>query len=62
MVKNLPFKAGDMSLIPGVGRFPGEGDGNPFQEPGLGNPMMEEPGRLQSLGSQRLGYNLETKQ
>ena len=32
MVKNLPANAGDMGLIPGEGRSPGEGNG-------LGNPM-----------------------
>ena len=34
MVKNLPVKAGDVTdlgLIPGLGRFPGGGYGNPFQ-------------------------------
>ena len=29
-VKNLPADAGDVSLIPGSGRFPGEGNGNPL--------------------------------
>ena len=28
MVKNLPANAGNASLIPGLGRFPGEGNGN----------------------------------
>ena len=34
MVKNLPANAGDMrdtGLIPGSGRSPGEGKGNPLQ-------------------------------
>ena len=31
MVKNLPADAGDMGLIPGSGRSPGEGNGNPLQ-------------------------------
>ena len=31
MVKNLPANAGDMGSIPGSGRFPGEGNGNPIQ-------------------------------
>ena len=31
MVKNLPANAGDESLIPGLGRSPGEGNGNPLQ-------------------------------
>ena len=29
MVKNVPAKAGDVGLIPGSGRSPGEGNGNP---------------------------------
>ena len=39
VVKNLPANAGDMSLIPGLGISPGEGNGNPFQCSCLGNPM-----------------------
>ena len=39
VVKNLPAKAGDADLIPGSGRFPGEGHGNPLQYSYLGNPM-----------------------
>ena len=31
--------AGDLSLIPGSGRFPGEGHGDPLQYSGLENPM-----------------------
>ena len=38
-VKNSPASAGDMSLIPGSGRSPGEGNGNPFQYFYLENPM-----------------------
>ena len=30
-VKNLPANAGDLGLIPGLGRSPGEGNGNSFQ-------------------------------
>ena len=30
---------GDLGLIPESGRFPGVGNGNPFQYPGLENPM-----------------------
>ena len=29
MVKNLPANARDVGSIPGAGRFPGEGNGNP---------------------------------
>ena len=42
MVKNLPANAGDTrdsSLIPGLGRFPGGGYGNPLQYSFLENPM-----------------------
>ena len=38
-VKNPPANAGDMGLIPGSGRSPGEGNGNPLQYSCLGNPM-----------------------
>ena len=31
MVKNPPANAGDMGSIPDLGRFPGEGSGNPLQ-------------------------------
>jgi len=30
VVKNLPANAEDMSLIPGSGRSPGEGNSNPL--------------------------------
>ena len=40
MVKNLPVSAGDVGLIPGSGRSPGEGNGNPLQYSCLGNPMI----------------------
>ena len=42
MVKNLPAgtrDARDASSIPGWGRSPGEGNGNPFLYSCLGNPM-----------------------
>ena len=42
MVKNLPANAGDMGSVPGSGRSPGEGNGNPPQYPYLGNPMDRE--------------------
>ena len=46
MVKNLPANTGDMDSIPGSGRSPGEGSGNPLQHSCLGNPMDKGPGRL----------------
>ena len=39
VVKNLPANAGDVGSTPGSGISPGEGNGNPFQYPCLGNPM-----------------------
>ena len=39
MVNNLPTNAGDMGSIPGPGRSPGEGNGNPLQYSYLENPM-----------------------
>ena len=33
------YNVGDLSSIPGSGRFPGEGNGNPFQYSCLENPM-----------------------
>jgi len=39
VVKDLPANAGDMGLILVLGRFPREGNGNPFQYSCLGNPM-----------------------
>ena len=47
---------GDPGSIPGSGRSPGEGNGNPLQDSCLENPM-EKPGGLQSMGSQRVGHN-----
>ena len=39
VVKNPSVNAGDRSFIPGWGRFPGEGKGNPLQYSCQGNPM-----------------------
>ena len=39
MVKNPPANAGDISLIPGLKRSPGEGNDNPLQYSYVGNPM-----------------------
>ena len=38
-VKNSPTNATEAGLIPGWGRCPGEGNGNPLQYSCLGNPM-----------------------
>ena len=39
VVKNLPANAGDAGSLPGFGRSPGEGNGNPLQCSCLGNSM-----------------------
>ena len=43
MVKSQPANAGDtrdLGSIPGLGRSPGVGNGNPLQYSCLGNPMV----------------------
>ena len=42
VVKNPPANAGGLSSIPGSGRSPGEGNGNPLQYSCLENPMDGE--------------------
>ena len=42
-VKVSAYNAGDPGSIPGSGRFPGEGNGNPLQYSCLENPMDGEP-------------------
>ena len=60
MVKNTPANAGDLGWIPGWGKSPGGGNGNPGEGNGILSweiPWTEEPGRLQSTGSQRVGQD-----
>ena len=62
---------GDPDLIPGLGRSPGEGNGNPLQVakfPGYlawKIPWMKEPRRLQSMGlqsrTQLSDFTMDTK-
>ena len=51
MVKNPPSNAGDTASIPGSGRSPRGGSGNPLEYSSLENPWTEEPGGLQSMES-----------
>ena len=51
-VKNPSANAWDASSVPESGRSPGERHGKPLQYSCLENPMTEEPGRLQPMGSQ----------
>ena len=60
LVKNLPTNAGDagdMGLIPGSRRVSGKGNGNPLQYLSWEIPRTEEPGGLQSTGSERVRHN-----
>ena len=52
---------GDVGLIPGSGRSPGVGNGNPLQYSCLENSMDRKPGGLQSTGSQRVRHNWTTE-
>ena len=73
MVKNPLASAGDSrgtGLIPGLGRFPGEGNGNNtevgwkiLENPGKSwkIPWTEGPGGPQSMGSQRVGHDWATE-
>ena len=48
VVKNLPANAGDIrdaGSIPGLGRSPGDGNGNPLQYSCLENPVDREAWR-----------------
>ena len=58
VIKNLPANAGDtrdLGLMPGLGRFPGGGNGNPIQYSFLGNSM--DRGAWQALGLQRAEHD-----
>ena len=57
VVKNLPANAGDAGLIPRLGWFPGGRNGTHSSIPAWRIPWTEEPGGLQSMGSQRVGCN-----
>ena len=50
VVKNLPANAEDLGSIPGSGRSPGEGNGNPLQHHAWRIPWTKKPGGLQSWG------------
>ena len=63
VIKNLPANARyarDAGSIPGLGRSPGEGNGNPLQYSCQRVPWTEEPGGLQSMRSQKARHNWMT--
>ena len=53
-VQNLLANAGDSGSIPGSGRSPGEGNGNPLQYSRLGNLMHREAWRASLWGCKEL--------
>ena len=60
MVKNPPANAGhvrDGASLPGMGRCPGGGPINSWRTLSWRIPRTEEPGGLQSMGSQRVGHD-----
>ena len=60
MVKNLPTNAGDIrdaDSVPGLGRSPGGGHGNPLQCFAWRAPWTEKTGELECIGSQRVGHS-----
>ena len=60
MIKNSPVNTRDVrdaGLISGSGRSHGGGHGTPFQYSAWRIPQTKEIGGLQSMGSQRVGYD-----
>ena len=53
VVKNLPANAGDTGRIPGSGRSPGGGNGNPLEYSCLESSMEKGVGGPQSTKSHR---------
>ena len=53
---------GGAGLIPGLGRCPGEGNGNPFHYSCLGNPMDRGAWQATAHKVARVGCDLVTKQ
>ena len=54
------YNVGDLCSIPGLGRSPGEGNDNPVSTLAWKIPQMEGPGKLQSMGSQRVRHDRAT--
>ena len=60
--KEPTCNAGDLGSIPGLGRSPGEGNGNPLQYPCLENPMDRETWWATVQGVARIRHDLVAKQ
>ena len=59
--KESACNTGDLSLISGSGRSPGEGNGNPLQYSCLGSPMDRGAWWVTVHGVSRVGHDLATK-
>ena len=57
VIKNPPANVGDSVSIPGSGRSPGGGNGNPLQTSCWKIPWTEELGVLEFMGLQRVGHD-----
>ena len=55
--KECACNAGDLGLIPGLGRSPGQRNGYPSNILAWRIPLTEEPGGLQSMWLQRVKHN-----
>ena len=55
--KESACNAGDLGLIPGSGRFPGEGNGYPLQYSCLENPMDRGAWQATVHGVARVGHD-----
>ena len=55
--KESTCNVGDLGSVPGLGRFPGGGHGNPPVFLPRESPWTEEPGGLQSMKLQRAGHD-----
>ena len=62
MVKNPPANAGDSGSNPGLGRSPGEGNGNPLQYSCLEDSMDRGAWWATVHGVARVGHNLTEQQ
>ena len=58
--KNPPANAGDVGSIPGSGRCPGEGNGNPHQYSHMRNPMDTRASWATVHRVARVGHDLAT--
>ena len=57
MIKNLPANTGDAGSIPGLGRSPGDRNGNPLQYSCLENTMDRGTWWAIVLGVARVGHS-----